>query len=160
MICAAKQTQANIDIQWDELEDDEFLDDLASQSSKFTADKLVPKNLKGAKGAKAAGADEEFSAVSKPKPEAKAEAKPKKVLGKKKAAEPSGDDVDLTKEEEEEVIAFGLGHAKGSADETPNGKAPSKPKKPPAKRAKVQKIDPSEIPQVRHVRSIFEDLWE
>lgn len=101
----------------------------------------MPKNLKGAKGAKASvddvGEENKFSAVTTKKPAA-----PKKsVLGKKKAD--ANVDVGEEEKEEEEVIAFGL------ADETPNGKPAAKVKKPPQKRPKVQKIEPSDIPEVR-----------
>lgn len=123
--------QAHIDVQWDDLESDEFLNDLANSSMSFTAEKLVPKGLKAVKGAKAAPVEEEeaFSAVSLVAPSA-----PKKTKTPKKKAPPSGDDA----AEDEEVLEFGL------ADSTPIGKAKTH-KRPRLGNTKA--IDSSEIPE-------------
>jgi len=118
--------QANIDVQWEALDDEEFLSELASASQNFTAEKLVPKGLKAVKGSKAVVTMEEDDA--KPSAMPKAKAAPKRKKEEKNADEDDEDD--------EEIIAFGT-------METPTDKVKKAPQKRPRQ---TKKIDPSEIP--------------
>jgi hypothetical protein len=143
-----RRLQANIDIQWEDLEDQSFLDDIAGATAAFTAEKLVPKGLKAVKGAKVSAADDDFSPVTTKKPAA---SKPASKANGKKKGPPKDDDEE---EGDEVLLEFGLAP-------TPNDKAV---KKPAHKRPKVQKIDSSEIPagkiDLPEVPSVAEDLAE
>ena len=146
-------TQANIDVNWDELEDQDFLNDMASHSAEFSAEKLVPKGLKGVKGAKVSALDDDdvgkdaASILGGFNPKSTFAAKgmagsfaSKKPPAKKKAvAEPSVDGEDG----EEEIIEFGLAG-------TPNKKPAAKKTAAaaPHKRPRTTKsIETSEIPE-------------
>ncbi len=122
--------QAHIDVQWDDLDNDEFMSDLATAGSAFSAEKLVPKGMKTVKGAV-----KEVSMDDEPPASAKTKIAEKKPAGKKKASPTESNDAE--EEDDEEIIAFGLG-----SSPPPNVKKPV-PKRP---KKSVKTMDLSDIP--------------
>lgn len=118
--------KAQFDVHCDELEDQNFLNEMVNAASNFGAEKLVPKGLKAVKGAKVNVEADDFSPVT-------TKTAPAKKTGKKK---PANDD-----DEEDAEVLLGLSEV-ADGDSKPAAKPPAQ-KRPRT----IKQIDSSDIPE-------------